>query len=133
MGSLSYREMVEHALASFEEARRVIERTFGASSASDIVAKVLRGEMPRNGLCDNGLEYMVHGVGYTVVLTSGAQVHIDSGGDSDCFTLYDLRFYLQDAETGNAPSVADLAEVCEVLSRAGRLRRVDEIGFELGR
>ncbi|MGC4810921.1 DUF6896 domain-containing protein [Micromonospora sp. DT228] len=115
---------------AFFEARRIISRCLGVASAAELVAAVLNGSVPRNGHCQDGVEYMVHGVGYTVTFSNDAQAHIDaSGAQRDCFKLYDLRFYL-DEITDDIPSLEALSTACDGYAQKGALRRVDKVTFE---
>ena len=91
------RDRVTAALASFAEAKAAIESPFDVMSAAEIVSAVLQGRMPREGRCVNGLEYFVHGVGYTIMIDSGGQVHFDGGdgGIGDVFSAYDIQEFLK--------------------------------------
>ena len=119
------------AIDSFIEAQRLMRETFGVMTASEVVSEVLQGRAERNGRCHNGYEYMVHGVGYTVVFPSGAQAHIDSCGEGrDCFRIYDIQFFLEDLVGKEFPLEA-VAAACNEYAKSGRLRKVDDTTFEI--
>lgn len=118
------RQAVLAALNSFLQAKAAIERTFAAGSAPEIVAAVLQGRMPRQGRCDNGLEYFVHGVGYTVVTDSGGPVHIDGTEAGDVVSVYDLRAFFESAEIDHVPNVEDIRIACNELRSEGILHEV---------
>ncbi|MFG3142179.1 DUF6896 domain-containing protein [Streptomyces sp. NPDC048211] len=121
--------LLEGALAQFSEARDVMRRTFSRESALEIVSAVRRDEIPRKGVCVNGCEYFVHGAGYTVVLPSGGQVHIDGDPEGDFFTSYDISFFLESsggARYGNS----GVRDACEDFIDQGILRRVG-VGYSL--
>lgn len=123
--------LIRYAINCFIAARSVMRETFGVTAASEVVAQVLQRRAERNGRCRNGYEYIVHGVGYTVVFPSGAQVHIDSCGEGrDCFKVYDLQFFLNDAVEGEV-SLQSITEACNAYARSGRIRKIDEVTFEL--
>jgi hypothetical protein len=116
-------QVVTPALDGFRVGKRAMEQHFGVSSTSGIVEAVLQGGMPRQGQTGDGLEYFVHGVGYTVTLPDGGEVHIDaerSGGD--CFKVYDVCQYL---ETSGRIETCDIEQVRAVLAQqvaGGELR-----------
>ena len=122
---------VSRAIDCFREARAAIRETFSIVSAAEVVGRVLSHEIPRYGYCRNGLEYYVHGVGYTVILRNGAQVHIDSVGERDCFSIYDLRNFLEEDTEEDSPSIPELERVCADLVDSGELSRVGAITFAL--
>lgn len=95
--------LIDTVIADFSSETAAIETTFGLDSASEIVSAVLRGCGSRNGNCDNGWEYFVHGFGYTVVLPTGGQVHFDGSNEGDFFTKYDLAFFLESDERFKDP------------------------------
>lgn len=119
---------VHAALASFVEARAALEETFGVAGAPSIVQEVLSGHQPREGRCRNGLEYFVHGIGYTVVLADGCPAHIDGSDHGDVFTAYDVRSFLSECIEEPPPVEIVNAELGE-LETAGALRRVDEMTY----
>ncbi len=89
------RGAVVDALALFLQAKKDIELTFSVGSAAEIVSAVLKGRKAREGRTLSGREYFVHGIGYTVVMPSGGNVHFDSGdrGEGDVFSVHDVRFF----------------------------------------
>lgn len=113
---------VSGAIDGLLDARRLVADVFGVSSASSLVRRVLDGEVPRQGHFPNGLEYFVHGVGYTVVFDDGAQAHLDAcdGDGGDCFTVYDVRGFLQD-KCEQVPSLESIREVCDEWVARGQL------------
>lgn len=115
---------VSGAIDGLLDARRLVADVFGVSSASSLVRRVLDGEIHRQGHLPNGLEYFVHGVGYTVVFDNGAQAHLDAcDSDSDggdCFTVYDVRGFLQDTSE-RVPSLESVREVCDEWVARGQL------------
>ncbi|MGW0363064.1 DUF6896 domain-containing protein [Streptomyces sp. NPDC002990] len=121
--------LLQGALAHFSEARDAMRRTFSRETALEIVSAVRRGEIPRKGICINGCEYFVHGAGYTVVLPSGGQVHIDGDPEGDFFTSYDISFFFESsggARYGNS----DVRDACEDFADQGILQRVG-VGYSL--
>lgn len=88
-------------------------------SAVEIVTAVVRKERPRSGRCVNGYEYFVHGAGYTVVLPSGGQVHLDGSGEGDVFTAYDMAHFLEDSGVERGCRVAEVRDVCDELCDIG--------------
>ncbi|MDT7784493.1 MAG: hypothetical protein QOF58_2912 [Pseudonocardiales bacterium] len=121
---------VRAAVEAFYQARAAMMKDFRARTASDVVSAVLTGSMPRQGNCANGWGYFVHGVGYTVVLPSEAQLHIDAGKDVDVISVFDLRFYLEGIGCG-ALELAAIREQCEALVVEGLLGELDGTNFEL--
>ncbi|NIL58212.1 DUF6896 domain-containing protein [Salinispora arenicola] len=113
---------VSGAIDGLLDARRLVADVFGVSSASSLVRRVLDGEIHRQGHFPNGLEYFVHGVGYTVVFDNGAQAHLDAcdGDGGDCFTVYDARGFLQDTSE-RVPSLESVREVCDEWVARGQL------------
>jgi hypothetical protein len=106
------------------EARAAMEATFGVTGAPAIVSAVLKGVRPRTGRCLNGLEYFVHGIGYTVVFPSGGQAHIDGGPTGDIFSVYDLSFFLETLDDDPVPSSEALTVELDALVSAGELSQV---------
>jgi hypothetical protein len=121
---------VRSAVDAFYQARAVMADGFSVQSASAVVSAVLDGSKPRKGKCVNGWDYFVHGVGYTVVLPSEAQLHIDAGKSTDVISLYDIRFYLESLGC-DVPELADLRGQCEALVREGVLGALDGTKYEL--
>jgi hypothetical protein len=119
------REAVAGALAVFAQAKQDIELTFSAGSAADIVSAVLKGRQDRQGRTLNGLEYFVHGIGYTVVVPAGGQVHVDSGdpGEGDVFSAYDIRLFLESSGHAPLPTIDDIRLVLNGLHSKGALMR----------
>jgi hypothetical protein len=115
------REAVVGALAAFVLAKSAIELTFDATSATEIVSAVLKGQKAREGRCVNGLEYFVHGIGYTVVTPSGGQVHYDSGdaGEGDVFSANDIRFFLETSQHMPVPAIDDIKRILNDLRSSG--------------
>lgn len=121
---------VRSAVASFFLARRLVADSFGTASASELVSAVLSGVHPRRGFCSNGWEYFVHGVGYTVVMPDGAQLHIDGSNSGDVLSLYDIRFYMESLDCV-VPSIDEVRRDCDLLATAGNLMQVDEVRYAL--
>ncbi|MFC8850353.1 MULTISPECIES: DUF6896 domain-containing protein [unclassified Micromonospora] len=121
---------VSSAIDGLLHARRLVAEAFGVSSASSLVRRVLDGEVPRQGHFLNGLEYFVHGVGYTVVYDSGAQAHLDAcdGDGGDCFTVYDVRGFLRDT-CDQVPSLESIREVCNEWVARGQLSMSGEATY----
>jgi hypothetical protein len=110
----------------FREARSRIEETFGRESAKDIVSAVVQGEKPREGITASGEEYFVHGVGYTVVLPNGGQVHMDSSRDGgEIFSVYDMQLFFTTSLVELPPSVDVITRSCEELCMEGLLVKVE--------
>jgi hypothetical protein len=125
-------DLVLATLASFREAKVAIGTSFSADSAAEIVSAVVNGKMPRRGRCSNGLEYFVHGVGYTVITEAGGQAHIDScGADGDCFSVYDVRFFMETAGFETVPDIADIRSACQRLATSGVVRQLDPNRFSI--
>ncbi|MGY0234419.1 DUF6896 domain-containing protein [Longispora urticae] len=124
--------VVECALDSFRKAREHIFEAFGKPSASELVSAVLAGEIPRRGKLPNGLEYFVHGIGYTVVLGTGSHVHVDASEMGDSFSVYDIDFFFKsdDAEI-IAPELLTITEICDRLVIGGTLGKVGERHYVL--
>ena len=103
-------------------ARRLVADAFGVTSASGLVRRVRDGEIPRHGRLPNGMEYLVHGIGYTVVYNDGRGAHLDAcdGGAGDCFKAYDVRQILQDICV-QVPSLELIRQVCDDWVARGRL------------
>jgi hypothetical protein len=121
--------LLQGALVHFSEARDAMRCTFSRETALEIVSAVRRDEIPRKGVCVNGCEYFVHGAGYTVVLPSGGQVHIDGDPEGDFFTSYDISF-LFESSGGARYGNSDVKAVCEDFVDQGILRRVG-VGYSL--
>ncbi|TNM32242.1 DUF6896 domain-containing protein [Streptomyces sedi] len=113
-------EAVDRALSAFREGRRAMARRGGVASVEGIVGAVLRGALPRAGRTGEGWEYQVHGIGYTVTLADGGDVHLDAApGGGACFRAFDVRQYLESASDAAAP--AGLGRLgAELRRRAGR-------------
>lgn len=124
-------EFLDEALRCFVQASAAVKATFHADSASGIVAAVLQGERARNGVCDNGWEYFVHGVGYTVVVPSGGQVHFDGSVQGDFFTAYDMSFFSETVDGADKVDVATVNVWCETMCERGSLRRVGKFKYSL--
>lgn len=119
------REAVMDALASFVQAKRDIELTFAAGSTEEIVSAVLKGRKAREGRTLGRLDYFVHGVGYTVVVPSGGQVHFDAGelGQGDVFSAYDIKVFLETSGNASQPDVESIKQVLMDLHSAEMLVR----------
>ncbi|MFI2224905.1 DUF6896 domain-containing protein [Streptomyces fradiae] len=115
--------LLQGALAHFSEARDTMRCTFSRETALEIVSAVRRGEISRKGICVNGYEYFVHGAGYTVVLPSGGQVHIDGDPEGDFFTSYDISFFFE-SSGGARYRNSDVRDACEDFADRGILQRV---------
>jgi hypothetical protein len=119
------RGAVVDALALFLQAKRDLELTFSAGSASEIVSAVLKGQKTREGHTLNGLEYFVHGIGYTVVMSSGGNIHFDSGdrGEGDVFSAHDIQFFLETSGRNPVPAIDEIKSVLNDLNSSGILSR----------
>ncbi|MBE1488908.1 DUF6896 domain-containing protein [Plantactinospora soyae] len=118
---------IEDAIRQFYSAKALVEAALGVTSASQLTERVLRDEAIRHGHC-RGFEYSVHGVGYTVVSPGGEPVHIDSFGDKDGFTVYDIRAYLEGS--GDAvPAVDEIRFACDQLVDRGMIDRIDRATY----
>jgi hypothetical protein len=124
-------EMVERAIGGFSAASAAIKVTFNAESAPEIVSAVLKGRKPRNGVCDNGWEYYVHGVGFTVVLPSGGQAHFDGSKQGDFFTAHDIAFFLETAEGFDEISLQAIQSSCETMCERGIIRCLGDAKYSL--
>jgi hypothetical protein len=118
-------------LESFTKASAAIRATFSADSAPQIVAAVLKGEMPRNGTCINGWDYYVHGVGFTVVLPSGGQVHFDGSAYGDFFTIHDVTFFLETSEELDEIGLPLVRAWCETMCEQNKLRCLGDAKYSL--
>jgi hypothetical protein len=131
-GPAAVNEMVVAAVSKFLSARDCVEGTFGVRGAENIVAGVLRGDHHRKGTCADGSEYLVHGVGYTVVLLGGGQVHIDAGANGlDVITSFDIQFFLETAPPGVETDIVEIEEQCSLLVDRGFLGRVTSRRYSL--
>jgi hypothetical protein len=119
------REAVTGALVSFVQAKLDIELTFAVASAADIVSAVLKGRKACEGRTLNGLEYFVHGIGYTVVVSSEGHVHFDSGdpGEGDVFSAYDILLFMETSGHLPLPAIEGVKSVLNDLSSEGALMR----------
>ncbi|MEV7382057.1 DUF6896 domain-containing protein [Streptomyces lydicus] len=121
---MSTRSQLTEALNDFRNAKRAIEETFGASGAPEIVSAVLSHRLPRSGTCSNGFEYSVHGIGYTVTLPDGGEVHLDGSRQGDCFTPYDLELYFETSSKFEEMDVEDIERECSLMTRKGVLHEI---------
>lgn len=116
---------VVDALALFLQAKKDIELTFSVESAAEIVSAVLKGRKAREGRTLNGLEYFVHGIGYTVVMPSGGNVHFDSGdrGEGDVFSAHDIQLFLETSGHVPVPAIEEVKSTLSDLHSSGMLLR----------
>jgi hypothetical protein len=116
-------QVVQTVIESFRVARAKMNAASGGADATAAVLAVRQGLIPREGVLDDGLEYFVHGVGYTVVMPSEAQAHIDAGSAGDMFTNHDIRTYLRTAEDGQLPvlTIEEIRDATDKLSSDGKL------------
>jgi hypothetical protein len=126
-------KLVSRALDAYRMARSEMEGAFNTNSTTSIISAVNRGERSRQGALSNDLEYFVHGIGYTVTLPSGGQVHIDSAPDGDSFSVYDIQQYIETSGEGRAPDISVIASVCEEKVRNGELSAISEWKYLLPR
>jgi hypothetical protein len=126
-------ELVSRTLDAYRLARSKMEGAFAASSASAIVSEVNRGERARQGKLPDGLEYFVHGIGYTVTLPAGGQVHIDSSPDGDSLSIYDIQHFMETSGEENVPGLTAITDVCDEKVRSGELSAISEWQFLLPR
>jgi len=117
-------DQLTEALNDFRKAKRAIEETFEASSAPEIVSAVLSHSLPRSGTCSNGFDYSVHGIGYTVTLPDGGEVHLDGSRQGDCFTLYDLELYFETSSRFEEMDVEDIERECSLMTEQGVLQKI---------
>lgn len=114
---------VQTVLVAFKAAKEAIETTFGVAGAPAVVGLVLKGFKPREGVCLNGLEYSVHGIGYTVVFPDEGQAHIDGSVDGDLFSVHDVSFFLESSGVDPVPDIEVLEVELEKLLRSGSLHK----------
>jgi proline racemase len=126
-------DLVSRALDAYQMARSEMEDAFNTNSTTAIVSAVNRGEKARQGALSNDLEYFVHGIGYTVTLPSGGQVHIDSAPGGDSFSVYDIQQFIETSGEGRAPDISVIANVCEEKVRNGELLAISEWKYLLPR
>jgi len=126
-------EQISRALDAYRMARSQMEHDFNAESTSTIISQVNRGEKPREGTLSNGLEYFVHGIGYTVTLPSGGQVHIDSAPEGDSFSVYDLQLFIETSGEEPVPGISAIADTCNEKVRDGELSSISEWKYLLPR
>jgi hypothetical protein len=126
-------ESVSRALDVFRMARSQMEGAFNANSTRAIISAVHRGEKPRQGTLPDGLEYFVHGIGYTIALPSGGQIHIDSAPDGDSLSVYDIQQFIETSAEERAPDISAIATVCEEKVRKGELLAMSEWKYLLPR
>ncbi|RMI45548.1 DUF6896 domain-containing protein [Streptomyces triticirhizae] len=123
---------VSLALNAFRAGREAMARHFGAASAAHFLRAVLDGARPREGTTSEGLEYFVHGVGYTITLADGGEVHLDaerSGGE--CFKAYDICLYLETAGHVACPDAAPVRAELRRRAQRGELVAVDHGAYLL--
>lgn len=119
-------ERVSAALDSFREAKRIMDDFSGGTTATDLVKAVHENRIDRNGRTPAGHEYAVHGIGYTVTLGNGGDVHLDgSQAGEDCFKVYDVIRYLDTAEGPDAPAVAAVVPLLEERVERGELGKLE--------
>jgi len=126
-------ELVSSALDAFRMARSQMEDAFHADSTSAIISAVNRGEKPRRGKLPDGLEYFVHGIGYTVSLPSGGEIHIDSAPGGDSFSVYDIQQFVETSGEERDLDTSAIANVCEGKARSGELTALSEWKYLLPR
>jgi len=122
---------VESAIVDFYRAKRLMEEELLVTAASQVVERANRGEVARHGR-GQGFVYSIHGIGYTVVLPSGAPAHIDSLGDEDGFTSYDIRAYL-DEVLETVPSIEEIRLACDLCAAQGLIVKVDAATYRFVR
>jgi hypothetical protein len=110
-------------LNDFRNAKNAIEETFEASRAPEIVSAVLSHSFPRNGTCSNGYAYTVHGIGYTVTLPDGGEVHLDGSPEGDCFTVYDLELFFETSSEFHEMNIGEIERECSRMEGEGLLRK----------
>jgi hypothetical protein len=118
--------LIRAALASYMEAKAAMEVTFGVTGAPAVVAAVVQGSRPRSGLCTNGFEYFVHGIGYTVIHSNGGQIHIDGSANGDTFSTYDMSFFIETSTNSKTPSLGDVESELDTLATEGAIRRIKQ-------
>ncbi|MFG2055212.1 DUF6896 domain-containing protein [Micromonospora sp. NPDC048930] len=128
--SASEESAIRAAVHAFVDARRLVHDVFATASAAELVQRVIRGEIPREGSLGQGVAYAVHGVGFTVVGADGAQVHIDSCDQLDCFNVYDIRMYLSEL-VDELPSISTISEICDRCGAEGLIRKVDDVTYAI--
>lgn len=116
---------MQEVIRVFSEARSKIEATFGRQSSEGIVSAVLRGEKPREGVVATGEEYFVHGIGYTVVLQNGGQVHLDSWEGGDILSIYDIQRFLVTSQADPVPDIDNITSACEDMCLEGLLVKAE--------
>ncbi len=127
-------ETVRAVLESYRWARQAMTISTGCPDARAVVRRVLDRDLPRQGTLDNGLEYDVHGIGYSVVMPSEAQVLIDAGDVADVFSAYDIEMYLDFAEDGLLPKLSIeqvVAALTELSAEGAVVELVEERRFTL--
>jgi hypothetical protein len=126
-------ESVSQALDAYQMARSQMEASFNLNSTRAIVSAVNRGDKPRQGRLSNGLEYSVHGIGYTVTLPSGGEIHIDSAPDGDSFSVYDIRQFIETSGEERVPDIFEITNVFKQKVRNGELSAISERKYLLPR
>jgi hypothetical protein len=116
---------VREVVHIFREARLRIEATFGRESAKDIVSAVVQGAKPRERFITGGEEYFVHGIGYTVVLPNGGQVHLDSSRNGDILSVYDIQQFFTTSLVEAAPGIDEITSSCDELCMEGLLVKAE--------
>ena len=122
---------VERAINDFYRAKRLMEEELLVTAASQAVERANRGQVARYGR-GQGFVYSIHGVGYTVVLPSGASAHIDSLGSDDGFTSYDIRAYLGEGLEA-VPSIEEIRTACDQCAAQGLVVKVDDVTYRFVR
>lgn len=120
-------DLVRSVLRAFDGARHAVRDTLTLGSARAVTAAVVAGEIPQEGDLADGAEYYWHGIGYTVVLAGGGQIHVDAApsGDADLVTVHDIHWFLESSGMP-APSVDALDAACIRMCEEGLLDRIAE-------
>jgi hypothetical protein len=123
--STSLRKVVSEALVEFVRGRDSLRRAFGVADAAEIVEAVLRSGKPREGETPDGWAYFVHGIGYTVILPGGGEIHIDAGRTGDTVSVHDVLGYLESVGESPTPEVAEIRSVLDALVAEGHVGAED--------
>ena len=114
-------------LAAWRGARHEMEMLLGVATAGAVVEGMHRGAWPRRGTLPDGVAYFGRGIGYTVVLPDGGQVHLDASDGGDSFTVSDLMMFFRTSQRpggGDPPSARALEKALKRIAADGSVRQL---------
>lgn len=114
---------LREVLADYRLARHEMRMFLGVDSAGAVVDGMHRGAWPRRGSLPDGLRYIVHGIGYTVVMPSGGLVHLDAADGGDSLTVSELAMSFRTLDD-DPPTPEELEQALTQIAREGGLHRL---------